>query len=469
MRHDTDRLLPAEPVTSLDDHLSTGGGEGLERALQMDPEEVIDEVKASGLRGRGGAGFPTGIKWRGVRETARAAGNPPTLVANAAEGEPGTYKDRVLIEQQPYAFLEGVCIALYASGASRAYVGIKEKFHRPVARLREALGELVAAGWQGADRITVVTGPDAYLFGEETGMLEVIEGNLPLPRIVKPFDAGLGASTMMPNPTIVNNVETLSHVARILANGSDWFREAGTEDSPGTMVFTVVGDVASPGVYELAMGTPLGVLLEDIAGAENVKAVYSGVSNPVITPKHFGALLSFDGMKQAGVGMGSGGFIVYDQSRSIVDVLSVLENFLAVESCGQCNACKLGNTEMSEILAKVQRGKADQTDLERLLRRNQNVTDSNRCFLPVGAQLVVGSTVATFVDEFVETVERGEPTPGGLPTPLIDGIDPDTGEVSYHPRYHLKPLDWSYADADPSKERLEALRREEAGQPRPRR
>jgi NADH-quinone oxidoreductase subunit F len=458
VRSDTDRLLPSSPVPNLAAHLEAGGGRGLEAALALEPDAVIDVIDAAGLRGRGGAGFPTARKWRGVKATAADAGSRLSLVANAAEGEPGTYKDRTLIAEQPHAFLEGICIALHASGAQEAYIGIKEKFTHPLERLTTALAEVVEAGWPGAELIRITPGPDAYLFGEETGMLEVIEGNLPLPRFVKPFEAGLRATTTVPNPAIVNNVETLSHVAHILAEGPGWFRQAGTESSPGTMVFTVVGDVENPGVYELALGTPLRTLLEDIAGATDIKAVYSGVSNAVITPAMLDTPLGFDEMRTAGAGMGSGGFIVYGRQRNIVDVLSVLMNFLAIESCGQCNACKLGNGEMAAILAKVQRGEAQQTDLETLLKRSHTVTDQNRCFLPVGSQIMVGSTVEAFVDEFVATVERGVPTPADLPTPLVEAIDENDGHVTYHARYHLKQPDWSYADEDPGAERLEAIR-----------
>jgi len=459
VRNDTDRLLPERPVTSLQDHLEAGGGTGLERARSLTPDEVTAEVDAAGLRGRGGAGFPTATKWRGVRETAEHAGGRLSIVANAAEGEPGTYKDRTLIEQQPYAFLEGICIALHASGADDAHIGIKASFTRPIERLEHALDEIVAAGWFGADRIAIVPGPDLYLFGEETGMLEVIEGKLPMPRLVRPFEAGLNATTTVPNPTIVNNVETFSHVARILANGADWFREAGTEASPGTMVFTVVGDVPNPGVYELALGTPLRVLLEDIAGATDIKAVYSGVSNAVILEEHLDTPLCFDAMRDAGVGMGSGGFIVYGRDRSILDVLSVLVNFLSVESCGQCNACKLGNGAMAETLANLQAGLGGRTDLEALLQRAATVTDQNRCYLPVGSQLLVGSTVAAFEDELIETVDAGARTSADLPMPLIVDIDHDEGVVHYHDRYHLRQPDWSYADEDPNAQRLEAIRR----------
>jgi NADH-quinone oxidoreductase subunit F len=458
MATDPDRLLPEEPVRSLAEHAAAGGGRGLERALALTPDEVTAEVDLAGLRGRGGAGFPTARKWRGVQATAAEAGGVLSLVANAAEGEPGTYKDRTLLEQQPYAFLEGLCIALHATGARDAYVGIKAKAAAPRERLAAALAQVIAAGWPGAERVRLVAGPDAYLFGEESAMLEVIEGKLPMPRIVKPFERGLHATTTVENPAIVNNVETLSHVPRILAHGADWFRSTGTAASPGSMVFTVVGDVASPGVYELPLGTPLRVLLEDIAGAQDLKAVFSGVSNAVITPAMLDTPLCFDAMQAAGTGLGSGGFIVYDRSRSIVDVLAVLVHFLAIESCGQCNACKLGTGEMDAILGRVQRGAAAPTDLDALLRRAATVTDQNRCYLPVGAQLVVGSTVQAFVDEVVATVERGQPTPGDLPTPLVEHLDERTGEVTYPSRYHLKQPDWSYADEDPGEERLRAIR-----------
>jgi NADH:ubiquinone oxidoreductase subunit F (NADH-binding) len=288
-------------------------------------------------------------------------------------------------------------------------------------------------------------------------MLEVIEGKLPMPRIVQPYEVGLFASTTQPHPTVVNNVETFSHVPRILANGADWFRQTGTDRAPGSMVFTVVGDVANPGVYELPLGTPLRTLLVDIAGAEDIKAVYSGVSNAVITPTMLDTPLDFDAMQEAGAGMGSGGFMVYDSSRSIVDVAATLLHFLAIESCGQCNACKLGNGEIAALLAKVQRGEASQTDLESILKRAQTVTDQNRCYLPVGSQALIGSTVQAFVDEFVATVESGQPTAQDVPVPLIEHIDEDTGEVTYHQRYHLKQADWSYADEDPTASRIRAV------------
>jgi NADH-quinone oxidoreductase subunit F len=292
-------------------------------------------------------------------------------------------------------------------------------------------------------------------------MLKVIEGDLPLPRVTRPYEEGLFATSTSPNPTVVNNVETFTHVSRIVAEGPDWFRQAGTESSPGTMLFTVVGDVESPGTYELALGTPLRTLLEDIAGARDIKVVAPGTSSGVITPAMLDTPLEFDAMRDAGTGLGSGGFVVYDTSRSIVDVLQVLVHFLAIESCGQCNACKLGNGEMDQILRSMQRGEASQTDLERMLLRSHTVTDQNRCYLPVGSQALVGSAVQAFADEFVATVEAGDPTPADLPVPLIEHIDEDTGTVTFQERYRLKRSDWSYADQDPGEERLAAIRRED--------
>jgi NADH-quinone oxidoreductase subunit F len=442
---DHDRLLPAEPIGSLDDYLAGDGGLGYDHALERDPADVIDEVARAGLRGRGGAGFPTGTKWRGVCEVAETTGAPTYLVCNAAEGEPGTYKDRPLIERDPYAVLEGMLIGMHAVGARQGFIGIKEKFTAHVERLVAARDELIAAGWQRVEDIVIVPGPEEYLLGEEKALLEVIEGKLPLPRIMPPYQTGLFATMASPNPTVVNNVETFMHVAKILAHGADWFRQVGTESSPGSMVFTVVGDVDNPGVYELPLGTPLRTLLEDIGGARDVKAVFSGTSNTVITPDQFDTPLDFDAMAAAGTGMGSGGFIVYGADRCIVKALRILGRFLAIESCGQCLACKLGTGEILELLDRIERGEGEAVDLENIAERVATVTDQTRCFLASGEQLMVGSTLEKFADEFTAHLGAPCPDPRDLPTPIIEHINDDTGEVTYHPDYHRKRSDWSYA------------------------
>ncbi|MGH8896533.1 MAG: NADH-ubiquinone oxidoreductase-F iron-sulfur binding region domain-containing protein [Egibacteraceae bacterium] len=436
-------ILPEAPIPSFEEYVLGGGGQGLRRALAMDPLEVVAEVTRSGLRGRGGAGFPTGVKWGSVRDS--GTGMPTYFVCNGAEGEPGTFKDRTLLYRNPYQVLEGVLIASYALGARAAYIGVKERFTRELGRLAETLEGAAIAGWEGVDTVQVVPGPDEYLFGEEKAMLEVIERKLPFPRILPPYVQGLFATMASPNPTAVNNVETLSHVTSILTTSADEFRTVGTQEAPGTMVFTVVGDCASPGVYELPLGTPLRTLICDIAGACDVKAIYSGTSNPVLTPDLLDLPMDFDSFREAGVGLGSGGFVVYGQHRDIVQVANVLTRFLAIESCGQCLACKLGTMEISERLDRLVRGEGTQTDVEQIRKRCTNVTDGNRCYLPVGAALTVSSTLERFAGEF--SAHLGVPSEPGVAVdvPKILDLDPDSGEVTYDLDYRRKQSDWSYA------------------------
>ena len=439
------RLLSDEPIADLDAYLLGGGGAGLNAATDRAPSDVIDEVDAAGLRGRGGAGFPTGRKWRSVVEAANEDGAPVYIVANGAEGEPGTYKDRVLLERNPYLFVEGLLIARHAVGAQRAYVGIKSRFTRPLQRLRDALEQVQQAGWPGAELVEIVAGPDAYLFGEEKAMLEVIEGKLPLPRILPPYQTGLFATMSRSNPTVVNNIESLAHVATILRHGADWFREVGTDSSPGTMIFTVTGDVGAPGVHELPLGTPLRALL-DITDAGDVLAIYSGTSNAVITPEMLDTPLGFDEMAAIDTGLGSGGFVVYDTDRCIVKVTATLSRFLALESCGQCLACKLGTAEIFDRLDALVRGEGTHADIDEVRRRTETVTDQNRCYLPVGAALVVRSTIDTFADAFAAHVGRASDPAVAVPVPKISALDPPTGRVEFDPDYDRKRSDWSYAD-----------------------
>jgi len=424
------RLLPDSPLTSLDAYLAAGGGRGLERALAMAPPAVVDEVDRSGLRGRGGAGFPTGRKWRANLELAAQFPRARVfVVANGAEGEPGTYKDRSLLANNPFAFVEGLLIARHALGPAATYVGIKAKFTGPLAVLTAALGDAAEAGWPGAREVTVVPGPDEYLFGEETGLLEVIEGNLALPRVLGPYQEGLFATDTAPNPTVVNNIETIANLPAILADGADAYRAVGTAASPGSMLFTVIGDVTSPGVYELPLGTPLRTLLVDIAGASDIKAVYSGASNAVITPDMLDDALDFERLRAEGTAIGSGGFIVYDSTRPILRVLTTLSGFLARESCGQCNACKLGTATITELLERLCRGQGDERTVETIWRRATTVTDGNRCYLPVGEQLMVGSTLTAFGAEIHAGLD-GPVADSDVPIPLIDDLDPATGQVT---------------------------------------
>ena len=439
----TERVLPAQPYETLDDYVAAGGGEGYRTAMELAPDDVIEIVSAAGLRGRGGAGFPTGTKWRSIAD---AAHGTTYVVCNAAEGEPATFKDRALLARNPFGVLEGMLIALHAVGADRAYIGIKERFDE-VQRVVAARDDLVAAGWERASDIRVVPGPDEYLFGEEKAMLEVIEGKLPLPRILPPYQVGLFATMRQSNPTLVNNVETLSHVTQILREGADWFRAVGTTEAPGTMVFTVLGDVERPGVYELPLGTALRTLLVDLAGARDIQAVYAGTSNSVITPDVLDLPMDFDSFAEAGTGLGSGGMAVYDTSRDIVQVCATLARFLAVESCGQCLACKLGTADMFERLDRLADGRGNAADIAEIRKRTETVTDLNRCYLPVGAALLVRSTIDRFADEFHDHIGRASDPAVAVTVPKIVDWDDGAQAFTLDHDYHRKRSDWSYAPA----------------------
>lgn len=433
-------ILPDRPIESLDEYVADGGGAGLARAVEEGGEAVLADLKAAHLRGRGGAGFPTAIKWRSVRDAAADGGHPSYVVCNAAEGEPGTYKDRPLIAHNPFRLVEGVLIAAQVVGASRSYIGTKAKFTHEVERLISARDQAIAAGWPGADRLGIVTGPDDYLFGEEKALLETVEGKEPMPRILPPFQVGLFATMASPNPTVVNNVETLSHAARIVGEGPEGFRASGTDASPGTMLFTVVGDVARPGFYELPLGVTLRELLVDIAGAEDPKAIVSGTSNPVGTARHLDVPLCFDALREAGFGLGSGGFVVYGQHRDMVQVTERLGTFLAAESCGQCMACKLGTGAMAERLQRLVAGEGTGDDLNEIIKRTEYVSDQSRCFLPMGAALTMRSMVDTFLEEF-QARAAGEPSDPdvAVPIPKITSIDDVTGEVVWDPTTRETP------------------------------
>ncbi|MBW3601753.1 MAG: NADH-quinone oxidoreductase subunit F [Actinobacteria bacterium] len=436
-------LLGDLPVASFDSYLRDHGGEALETALELAPEDVVDEVANAGLRGRGGAGFPTGTKWASVRQA--AADSRAWLVCNAAEGEPGTAKDRALITANPYQLVEGILIALHALQAEEAYIGIKAAFTEPIERLDDALLGARTAGWPGADRVHLVPGPDEYLFGEEKAMLEVIEGKLPLPRILPPYMQGLYATVTDPNPTAVNNVETLAHVTHILRDGALQWRSVGTAEAPGTMVFTVTGDCTTPGMFELPMGTPLRTLVCDLAGADEIQAIFSGVSNAVITPELLDLPLDFDSFAEAGTGLGSGGFMVYGPHRDLVQVTATLAEFLAIESCGQCNACALGTAAMADHLHRLVEGVGTEGDLQEIRSRLDTVTAANRCYLPVGAQLTIGSMLEEFGTAFADHVGVAADPDVAVVTPKI--VELGDGQVVYDRHYARKRRDWSYTDA----------------------
>ncbi|MGQ0804791.1 MAG: NADH-ubiquinone oxidoreductase-F iron-sulfur binding region domain-containing protein [Actinomycetota bacterium] len=459
-------LLPDEPLRSLDEYVDTfDGGQGLVAAGKLDAAGVIDAIERSGLRGRGGAGFPTGRKWASIR-----AGGPEVgdrwVVANGAEGEPGTFKDRLLMRRNPYQVVEGVAIAAETVAAVGAYIAVKASFEPEIAALERALTEMADAGLIGDVPVTLVTGPDEYLFGEEKGLLEVIEGEDPLPRLFPPYvyglfttspqmgwSAGLDLSSDGPaipssNPTLVNNVETLATVVPILGHGPEWYREMGTPQSPGVVLCTVVGDTRRAGVAELEMGTPLGEVIERVGGGpkpgRSVKAVLSGVANGVVSGDRLDAPVSYEGLEAVGGGLGAAGFIVYDDSADMIAVARAVSRFLYVESCGQCPPCKFGTGAVTAVLDRVLAGGATVHDVEVMAARLETVTDSNRCFLPVQEQLVVRSILRVFAEELDTYVTRGSAFAGDeVAVPKL--IDIRDGVPMYDERQALKQPDWTYA------------------------
>ena len=455
-------LLPDDAITSLDAYLATDtGGLGLKRAQEIGPAATVDAVTSSGLRGRGGGGFPTGRKWASI---ASQAGTRRYLVCNGAEGEPGTFKDRALLRSNPYQLVEGIVIAAFAVGADEAFIGLKRSFEREQAAVTRAVQEFQAAGICPDCTVTIVAGPDEYLFGEEKAMLEVIEGKPPLPRWFPPYEHGLFATDPQlgweatprsgaragPNPTLVNNVETLSNVPHILARGASWFRSMGTAESPGTVVATVVGDVVAPDVGEVELGTPLRTVIDlvgsGVAPGRDVKAVFSGVANPVVTAGALDVPLSYEDFIAIDSGMGAAGFIVYDDSACMVDVAYQLSRFLYIESCGQCPPCKIGSGAITEHLERLAAGAGNDDDLGGIGHWLERVTDGNRCYLAVEEQAMVSSVLRAFPEEFAEHIELGRcPRPRKLPIPKL--VDLANGQATYDETFWYKRPDWTFDTA----------------------
>lgn len=454
-------LLPTQPVRSAADHLATDvGGSGLAAALRIGPQATIEVVTAAGLRGRGGGGFPTGRKWAGIagQQVGRRY-----VVCNGAEGEPGTFKDRALLRANPYQVVEGVMIAAFAVGASEAFICLKASFERERAAVTDAVQQLQAAGLGDGLTITIVAGPDEYLFGEEKAMLEVIEGKPPLPRWFPPHEHGLFAASPQggweagphggqrradePNPTLVNNVETFANVPHILARGADWFRSFGTAESPGTIVATVVGDVVAPDVGEIELGTPLRDVIDavgsGVAPGRSIKAVFSGVANPVLTAADLDAAVSYEGLAARGSGIGSAGFIVYDDSACMIETAYRFSRFLSIESCGQCPPCKLGASAITERLERIELGVGTDEDVGAIVGWLDRVTDGSRCYLATEEQRVVGSILRAFPDELAEHLEQHRcPRPGGRPLPKL--VDLADGHAVYDETFWRKRPDWTY-------------------------
>lgn len=458
-------MLPATPFGSLDEYVAGGGGRAVAAAREHGGGWVLEELERAGLRGRGGAGFPAARKWRSV-----LAGGPEVgdryVVANGAEGEPGTFKDRPLMRANPYQVLEGLSVAAIVLNAREAFVAVKASFAPEIAALERALAEMAAAGVLCDAPVTLVGGPEEYLFGEEKGLLEVIEGNEPMPRWLPPYLHGLFATTPQEgwsagtdqaertgaisgsNPTLVSNVETLANVPLILTRGAGWYRTIGTSETPGPLICTVVGDVGRAGFGEVEPGTTLREVIETVGGSvpegREIRAVLSGVSNPVLTAERLDTPVSYEGFAAAHSGLGSCGFVVYDDTRSMLAVARMVSGFLYVESCGQCRACKYGCGEITRRLDKLGEGHGALLDIKTIGERLQGITDQNRCFLGEEEQRLIGSLLRAFPDDFVSELEDAAPIEV-LPVPKI--VDVRDGVVTYDEAQGRKLPDWTYAPA----------------------
>jgi NADH-quinone oxidoreductase subunit F len=406
-----DRVITArwdEPDTVwIDRYIETGGYEGLRRALSMSPQEVIDEVKSSGLRGRGGAGFPTGMKWSFVPQD---TGKPVYVVANFDESEPGTFGNRELVERDPHQFIEGAIIAAYAVQSQQIYTYCRGEFLWPTQVLARAVVEaydrgFLGAGVAGSDYTVDVVlhrGAGAYICGEESALLESLEGRRGQPRMRPPFPATVG---LYGCPTVINNVETLSSVPHILARGAPWFASIGPEKSPGTKIFSVSGKVERPGNYEVQMGTPARFVIDELAGGvldgKALKAwTPGGSSTPFLTVEHLDTPLDFESIAAAGSLLGTGAMIVTDERDCMVEAARRLSGFYAHESCGKCTPCREGTWWALRLLTRIESGLGRLDDLPLLEDLCGNMLFRGFCPLVDGAVSPISSTLKHFRDEY---------------------------------------------------------------------
>jgi NADH-quinone oxidoreductase subunit F len=372
---------------------------GFEKALTMSPEEVVAEIKASGLVGRGGAAFPTGIKWEGA---AKAQADQKYVICNADESEPGTFKDRILLLDDPHRTIEGMCIAAHAIGASKGYIYIRGEYPYIVPVLENALNEARQAGYLGKGfDIEIRVGAGAYICGEETALFESIEGKRGFPRVKPPFPTTHG---LFGKPTVINNVETLCNVPLIISKGSAEYRKIGTEKSPGPKLFCVSGDVTKPGLYEVPFGVTLRELLDmagGVAGNKSLQAVlFGGAAGAFATDQHLDVKMTFEDLRAAGLPLGSGVVMIYDETRDMRQALKELGHFFAHESCGKCYPCQMGTQRQKEILERVANKDVLAGDLIRLQDVGWTMTDASLCGLGQTAASAVLSAIKLWPELF---------------------------------------------------------------------
>ncbi|HSQ32174.1 MAG TPA: NADH-quinone oxidoreductase subunit NuoF [Gemmatimonadaceae bacterium] len=402
---------------SLDGWKKRGGYTALRKALDMAPADIVNVVKDSGLRGRGGAGFPTGLKWSFMK---LGDGKPHYLCCNADESEPGTFKDREIMRWTPHALVEGCAIASYAIGAETCYIYIRGEFTEPIARVEAALEECYAAGMLGKNamgsgktiNIWVHRGAGAYICGEETALMNSIEGRRGNPRIKPPFPAVAG---VFGQPTTINNVETLAAVPHILNNGAAWYKQWMRADNPkstGTKLYSVCGNIQKPGNYEVPMGFPFKDFLHDLCGGplpgRKFKAIIpGGISVPIQTVDEAEAsLMDYEGFVAQGTMLGSGGVIVIDDAQNLVKQIARAARFFAHESCAQCTQCREGTAWTTRILERIVAGDGTPEDLDTLLDIGENMTGKTICVLSDSCATPVASGIKKFRADFEALIKK---------------------------------------------------------------
>ncbi len=393
--------------TDIHHYIANGGYEGLSEVLRMKPQEVIDEVKKSGLRGRGGAGFPTGLKWQFCHDS---PGTQKYIVCNADEGDPGAFMDRAVLEGDPHAVLEGMLIGAYAIGASEGYIYIRAEYPLAIQRLRTALEQMEKCGLLGENilgsgfkfQLHIKEGAGAFVCGEETALMASIEGSRGMPRSRPPFPAQSG---LWGKPTNINNVETWANVSAILQKGSGWYASYGTEKSKGTKTFSLVGKVMRTGLIEVPMGIPMREIIYGIGGGipdgKNFKAVQTGgPSGGCLSASFLDSPVDYESLASAGSIVGSGGMVVMDEDSCMVDVARYFLTFTQLESCGKCIPCRWGTKQMLDILEDIVTGNGRDSDIELLLELCQAVKNGSLCALGGTAPNPVLTTIRYFRDEY---------------------------------------------------------------------
>ncbi|MYG83654.1 MAG: NADH-quinone oxidoreductase subunit NuoF [Candidatus Dadabacteria bacterium] len=399
---------------TIESYLASGGYSALRKALGMPPGEITDSVKKSGLRGRGGAGFPAGIKWSFIPPDSK---NPVYLCCNADESEPGSFKDREILEKDPHQMIEGIIIACYAIRSHKAYIYIRGEMPYGARRIQQAIEEAYEHGYLGKNILLsgfdldmkLYIGAGAYICGEETGLLESIEGKKGEPRPKPPFPAQVG---LFGCPTIVNNVETLACVPHIINNGADWFASIGTPRNTGTKIFGLSGHINNPGLYELPLGINLLELIEEygggIPGGRKIKAVSpGGSSSAVFSADELDIAMDFDTVAAAGSMLGTAGVTVMDETVSMIKVAQNLAHFYRDESCGQCVQCREGTWWLEKILREIDEGKGSIEYLDIMLDACSQMRGTTICALADGCAMPIESIVRKFRDEFEEHIKRG--------------------------------------------------------------